>query len=54
MLFLFGGIVLYSLTAGRMRRGESAMSPLTMKVIAILTLAAWFGVAIAGRAIAFV
>ena len=54
MWFLFGGIILYFLTAARMRRGESGMSPVAMKIIAILTLAAWFGVAIAGRAIAFV
>ena len=54
MWFLFGGIVLYFLTGKRMRAGEARLGSFAMKAIAILTLVAWFGVAIAGRAIAFV
>lgn len=49
---LLGAIVLYFLT----HRGiaNSRMSLGMMKVVAVLTLLLWFGVAIAGRAIAFV
>jgi hypothetical protein len=54
MWFLLGGIILYVLTGSRMRHAESRLSPVTMKIVAVLTLALWFGVAIAGRAIAFV
>lgn len=52
MWFLFGAIILYFVTY----RGivNSKMSPGMMKVVAVLTLVLWFGVAIAGRAIAFV
>lgn len=52
MWFLLGAIVLYGLT----HRGimNSRMSLRMMKVVAVLTLILWFGVAIAGRAIAFV
>lgn len=53
MWFLLGGIILYFLTRGRLRHSET-QNPVLMKIIAILTLVAWFGVAIAGRAIAFV
>ncbi len=52
MWFLVGAIVPYFVT----HRGivNSKMGPGTMKVVAVLTLILWFGVAIAGRAIAFV
>jgi hypothetical protein len=52
MWFLLGGIVLYFLTHRAIV--NSKMSLGMMKVIAVLTLILWFGVAIAGRAIAFV
>jgi hypothetical protein len=54
MWFLFGGIVLYLLTASRMKNADSRLNPAAMKVIAILMMVLWFGVAVAGRAIAFV
>ena len=52
MWFLLAGIVLYFLT----QRGitKNTMRPGLMKVVAVLTLVVWYGVAIAGRAIAFV
>ena len=52
MWFLLGAIVLYLLTHRSIV--NSRMGPGMMKVVAILTLFLWFGVAIAGRAIAFV
>jgi hypothetical protein len=52
MWFLLTGIVLYFLT----QRGitKNTMNLGVMKVVAVLTLFVWYGVAIAGRAIAFV
>ncbi len=52
MWFLLAGIVLYFLT----HRGitKNTMSLGMMKVVAVLTLFVWYGVALAGRAIAFV
>src|SRR5579872_5511155 len=52
MWFLLAGIVLYFLT----QRGitKNTMHPALMKIVAVLTLFVWYGVAIAGRAIAFV
>jgi len=49
---LLGAIVLYFLTHRSIV--NSKMSLGMMKVVAVLTLILWFGVAIAGRAIAFV
>ncbi len=54
MWFLLGGIILYFLTQRKITSPESRMSPGMMKVIAALSLILWYGVAIAGRAIAFV
>jgi hypothetical protein len=54
MWFLLGGIILYFLTQKRMTRSGPQQSSVTMKLIAILMMVLWFGVAIAGRAIAFV
>jgi hypothetical protein len=52
MWFLLAGIVLYFLTHRGITR--NTMSPGVMKVVAVLTLFVWYGVAVAGRAIAFV
>jgi hypothetical protein len=54
MWFLLGGIILYFLTQRKVTSPSSRLSPGQLKVIAILSLVLWYGVAIAGRAIAFV
>jgi hypothetical protein len=54
MWFLLGGIILYFLTQRRITSPTSRVSPGLLKVIAVLSLILWYGVAIAGRAIAFV
>ena len=54
MWFLLGGIILYFLTQRKITSPESRVSPGMMKVIAVLSMILWYGVAIAGRAIAFV
>lgn len=54
MWFLLGGIILYFLTQRKITSPSSKLSPGIMKIIAILSLILWYGVAIAGRAIAFV
>jgi hypothetical protein len=54
MWFLFAGIVLYLVAQRRVTSPTSRMSPGALKVIAVLSLFLWYGVAIAGRAIAFV
>jgi hypothetical protein len=54
MWFLLGGIILYLATQKRMASPDTKLSPGAMKLIAILMMVMWFGVAIAGRAIAFV
>ena len=54
MWFLLGGIILYFLTQRRLTSPASRMNPALLKVIAVLSLILWYGVAIAGRAIAFV
>jgi hypothetical protein len=54
MWFLLGGIILYFLTQRRITSPSSKMGAGRMKVIAVLSLILWYGVAIAGRAIAFV
>ena len=54
MWFLLGGIILYFATQRRLTSASSQMSPGALKVIAVLSLILWYGVAIAGRAIAFV
>jgi hypothetical protein len=53
MWFLLGGIILYFLTARRFTHPDS-VNPFVLKIIGILTMFLWFGVAVAGRAIAFV
>jgi hypothetical protein len=45
---------LYFLTQRKVTSPGSRLSPGQLKVIAILSLILWYGVAIAGRAIAFV
>ena len=54
MWFLVGGIVLYFVTQNKVTSPNSKLSPVQFKIIAILSLVLWYGVAIAGRAIAFV
>ena len=54
MWFLLGGIILYFLTQRKLTSPASRMNPGMLKVIAVLSLILWYGVAIAGRAIAFV
>jgi hypothetical protein len=54
MWFLLGGIILYFLTQRRINAPDSRLSPGQLKVIAVVSLVVWYGVAIAGRAIAFV
>jgi hypothetical protein len=54
MWFLLGGIVLYLVAQRRVTSAASRMGPAQLKVIAVLSLLLWYGVAVAGRAIAFV
>jgi hypothetical protein len=54
MWFLLGGIMLYFVTQRKITSPSSRLSSAQMKVIAVLFLVLWYGVAIAGRAIAFV
>jgi hypothetical protein len=54
MWLLLGGIILYFLTQRKLTSPASQVSPALLKVIAVLSLILWYGVAIAGRAIAFV
>jgi hypothetical protein len=54
MWFLLAGIILYVAVQRRVTSPTSRMGPGTLKVIAVLSLILWYGVAIAGRAIAFV
>src|SRR5207248_8876232 len=52
MWFLLGGVILY--LAFRRKLTSAGASPVQLKVVAVLSLLLWYGVAIAGRAIAFV
>ena len=54
MWFLLGGIILYFVAQRKITSPSSRMSPGQLKVVAVLSLILWYGVAIAGRAIAFV
>jgi hypothetical protein len=54
MWFLLGGIILYFATQRKITSPTSRMGSGTLKAIAVLSLILWYGVAIAGRAIAFV
>jgi hypothetical protein len=54
MYFLLGGIILYFLTQRKITAPTSTLSSGQLKIIAILSLVLWYGVAVAGRAIAFV
>src|ERR1700684_3606604 len=54
MWFLLGALVLYFAIQRRITSPASRVGPGTLKVIAVLSLILWYGVAIAGRAIAFV
>jgi hypothetical protein len=52
MWFLLGGVILY--LAFRRKLTSPAASPVQLKIVAVLSLFLWYGVAFAGRAIAFV
>lgn len=52
MWFLLAGIVLYLLTHRAIKKNTMSLG--LMRVVAVLTLFVWYGVAVAGRAIAFV
>jgi hypothetical protein len=54
MWALLGGIILYFVTQRKLVSPSSGISPGQLKAIAIASLVLWYGVAIAGRAIAFV
>ena len=54
MWFLLAAIILYFLTQRKVTSPTSKLSSGQLKIIAILSLVLWYGVAIAGRAIAFV
>jgi hypothetical protein len=54
MWFLLAGILLYLFLQRRITAPGSRVSPGVLKVVAVLSLFFWYGVAIAGRAIAFV
>jgi hypothetical protein len=54
MWLLLAGILLYLLLQRRITSPGSRVSPGLLKVVAVLSLFFWYGVAIAGRAIAFV
>ncbi len=54
MWLLLAGILLYLLFQRRITSPGSRVSPGVLKVVAVLSLFFWYGVAIAGRAIAFV
>lgn len=54
MWFLLAGILLYLFVQRRITRAGSRVGPVTLKTVAVLSLFFWYGVAIAGRAIAFV
>jgi hypothetical protein len=54
MWLLLAGILLYLFFQRRITSPGSRVSPGTLKVVAVLSLVFWYGVAIAGCAIAFV
>lgn len=54
MWSLLGGIIVYFLIQRRLTAPGASASPIQMKIVAALSLLFWYGVAIAGRAIAFV
>ncbi len=54
MWFLLGGIILYFAVQRRVTSPASRIGPFWLKVIAVSSLILWYGVAVAGRAIAFV
>ncbi len=54
MWLLLAGLIVYFLVQLRITRPESRVHPAMLKVVAVLSLFCWYGVAVAGRAIAFV
>jgi hypothetical protein len=52
MWFLLGGVFLYLVF--RRKFTTPGASPMQLKIVAVLSLLLWYGVAVAGRAIAFV
>ncbi len=54
MWLMLGGILLYLFFQRRITAPGARVSPAQLKIVAVLSLILWYGVAIAGRAIAFV
>ncbi len=54
MWFLLAGILLYLFVQRRITAPGARVSGGALKVVAVLSLVCWYGVALAGRAIAFV
>lgn len=54
MWFLLAGILLYFFVQRRITAPGARVGSGTLKVVAVLSLVCWYGVALAGRAIAFV
>jgi len=55
MIFLFFGLLTYfTIHRWITRQDDSRIGPVWGKLVGFLSLALWFGVALAGRAIAFV
>ena len=55
MLFLFLGILVYvTIHRSITKRADDKIGPIWGRVVAVVSLCLWFGVALAGRAIGFV
>ncbi len=54
MWLLLAGILLYLFVQRRITRVDARVSPALLKIVGVLSLVFWYGVAVAGRAIAFV
>lgn len=54
MWFLLAGVLLYLFVQRPITRLHSRTNPALLKIVALCSLVFWYGVAVAGRAIAFV
>lgn len=54
MWLLLAGILLYLFVQHRITRPAARVGAATLRIVAVLSLVFWYGVAVAGRAIAFV
>jgi len=54
MWLLLAGILLYLFVQRRITAPGARVSPVQLKAVAVLSMTLWYGVAVAGRAIAFV